>query len=149
MKHKTSFTWINGLKRPDFWLSIILGYSIWYFGYVRPGIVFNLWFSVGAVTSLIIGIVLDIYSTWKAVILRSEFEEQGKDFPIFEVNPFLPEQPILKDFVTKKQIIIFLIVCILGFILPPFGFGQALGHTLQAIRNFRLRNWLLETVSKT
>lgn len=143
MSHKTSFTWLKGIKRPDVWLSIVLGYSIWYFGYIRPGIAFNLWFSIGGVVSVIVGVVVDIYSTWQATLLRPEFERRGKEFPIFEVNPFLPEQPVLKDLITKKQILILLIVCILGFVLPPFGFGQALGHTLQAIRNFRLRNWLL------
>ncbi len=31
-----------------------------------------------------------------------------------------------------------------GFLLPPFGFVQALGHTLQAVRNARLRKYLMK-----
>lgn|SRR5574341_65252 len=145
MIERTSFTWIKrGLRRPDFWVGLGLYYAVWYFGYARSDAVFNLWLSIGGATAVALAAALDTYSTWLAIHLRPEFERRGEEFPLVEISPFLSEQPTLRDLLTWKRFAIVAAECLLGFVLPPFGFAQALSHTLQAIRNFRLGGWLSE-----
>lgn len=143
MKQKSLFTWFErGIRRPDVWISLGLYYIVLYFGYLGPHIIFNPLISICSALAVILGVFLDMYTTYLAIKLKPKFDMRGIEFPLVELCPFLPEEPTAIELFGQKQMTITFVECLLGFILPPFGYAQGLGHSLQALRNLRLRDWL-------
>jgi hypothetical protein len=111
-------------------------FGIWYF--LQFGLFSSLVFSLSSAFLVVISKVADVWTTLLVSQLKPVYVERGLEFQFGEVNPYLPDNPGLKDLLWGRSMLFSLHAVFLALVLPPLGWGVAVSFLLVSWNNHRL-----------
>lgn len=107
------------------------------YGYTPP-----LHWSVFGASLHLIGLMVDITSTWLCLRVGSKFDERNLDFPIIETNPVLCNRPTLSELLFSPATAFGAFAVMVSWIFPGAGIATGALQIGVGISNLRHRKRL-------
>lgn len=98
---------------------------------------FPTWLRVGLIILIGLGVVADIATTLRVMRFKAAFDQRELPFPIFELNPFLPDVPTLRDMLLSRNMLIWVTVIGVAFVYPELGVSVLVMHLPVCLGNLR------------
>lgn len=99
------------------------------------------WSVIGASTHLI-GLMVDILSTWLCLLMGSKFDARNLDFPIIETNPVLSNRPTLSELLFSPATVLRTFAVAVSWIFPGAGIATGAIQIGAGVNNLRQRKRL-------